>query len=63
MTLSPDTRVQLTRDWYDLPRGTTARVRYVDGDHSVYLYWSGREELGPDMLRMSEAREVLEAVK
>lgn len=56
------TRVHLTRDWRGIERGTTARIRYVDDDHAVYLYWSGREGYGPDMLSMREAREVLEIV-
>lgn len=63
MTYTPGTTVTLRRDWYGLLKGTPATVQYVDDDHSVYVIWSGREEYGPDMLPMREAREVLEAVK
>lgn len=61
--MTTNDRVQLTRDWYDLPAGTPATVRYVDEGHSVYVIWAGREELGPDMIPMAVARDVLEVVQ
>jgi hypothetical protein len=60
--MTTNDRVQLIRDFYDLPKGTPATVRYVDEDHSVYVIWAGREDLGPDMLTMREARDVLEVI-
>lgn len=56
--------VTLRRNWRDFPYGMTATVRYVDDDLFVYIVWDGEAALlGPDMLSMREARDVLEVVR